>query len=70
MVKGVTGFVPLPNHGVIQSKVVMQIEDPPQDPTLRQADYGGDDDNNKIDKDQIPPGGWTWCTPDEPTPAP
>jgi Flp pilus assembly protein TadG len=50
---GVTGYVPLPNKGVIRVKLASEIEQHPADPT--QVDAGGADDT--------PPGGWDpWCT--------
>jgi Flp pilus assembly protein TadG len=50
---GVTGYVPLPNKGVIRVKLVSEIEQHPADPT--QVDAGG--------ADNTPPGGWDpWCT--------
>jgi Flp pilus assembly protein TadG len=50
---GVTGYVPLPNKGVIRVKLVSEIEQHPTDAT--QPDLGG--------ADATPPGGWdSWCT--------
>jgi Flp pilus assembly protein TadG len=50
---GVTGYVPLPNSGVIRVRLVSEIEQHPADAT--QPDAGGADDT--------PPGGWDpWCT--------
>jgi Flp pilus assembly pilin Flp len=50
---GVTGYVPLPNKGVIRVRLVSEIEQHPADAT--QPDAGGADDT--------PPGGWDpWCT--------
>jgi hypothetical protein len=48
---GVTGWVPLPGHGVIRTKVVEEIEQHAPD---------GDPDPGA---EESPPGGWgTWCT--------
>jgi Flp pilus assembly pilin Flp len=51
VVKGVTGYVPLPRHGVIRAQTVMQIE---QD--TGQPENGGE---------EILPSGldWSWCAP-------
>ncbi|MDQ1486425.1 MAG: hypothetical protein QOJ62_2118 [Actinomycetota bacterium] len=51
-VSGVSGFVPLPNGGVIRTKILSQIEKVERDqPT---PDSGASEGS--------PPGGWGWCT--------
>jgi hypothetical protein len=53
VVKGLTGFVPLPHNGVIRTRLVERIE---QEPAAGLIDPGG--------WDAVPPGGWdSWCAP-------